>query len=176
MDTHVLIQKGNQDNSPHSMEQKEKLGIFQNMRQAAAATGIPWATIKAIKANPKCTAFTDGGRVDADALMSFIQENPEAIEVGEDDTLQKWKVLLTKSNALIAEKELEELQGKYILREEAEQQIRAIALSQKAMLRSRLVNELPQKLVGMTVPQMVVVMENTLNQICGLMNELKVNE
>lgn len=146
------------------------------MREAAAELHVPIGIIKAAKVHPECDAFFASGRIDGDKLTAFLNARMGELEEVEDETIQKWKVLLTKSNALIAEKELEELQGKYVLREEAEKQIRAIALAQKAMLRSRLVQELPQKLVGMTVPQMVVVMEGTLNDICELMNKLKVDE
>lgn len=145
------------------------------MKEAANELGVSVGLVKCAKVK-NCDAFMTSGRIIKDKLIKFIEEHRQELEEAEDESLTKWKVLLTKSNALIAEKELEELQGKYILREEAEKEIRAIALAQKAMLRSRLVQELPQKLVGMTVPQMVVVMEDTLNDICELMNRLKVDE
>jgi hypothetical protein len=92
----------------------------------------------------------------------------------EADTIQHWKKLKTKCDALIAEKELEEINNKYVLREDIEKSIEAIGQAQRILLKNKLVEELPPQLAGLTVPEIMIKMDQLVNSIHSLMQNMKI--
>lgn len=147
--------------------------VYTSLKQCSQATGIPISVLKAAKYHPIQTGFTPGGRIYWDKAKPFIDAHMAELQEGADDSLVRWRTKKTKAEAFLAEIELEEAKKKYLLKEEVEANIKAIALAQKNILKTKLCNELPSRLLGMDAVAMSVELEKCLNEICKLMEDLK---
>jgi len=149
--------------------------VYTSLKQCTQATGIPLGILKAAKYHPMQKGFRPNNRIYWDEAKPFIDAHlAELQESVEDDSLLKWKTKKTKAEAFLAEIELDEAKKKYLLKEEVESQLKAIALAQKTILKAKLTQELPARLLGMDVVSMSVEMEVVLNEVCKLMEQLEV--
>jgi glutamyl/glutaminyl-tRNA synthetase len=142
----------------------------------SAATGIPKEILMQLR-QLNATGFKKDGRINFSELKPWMDRNPDSLEIMEKDSseLLKWKTILMKSNARIAEKQLEKIQGRYIDRDEFKKTVKSIAKSQREILRELLVRDLPPRLNGKTVPEIVIEMEKIFIQVCDRMKTLRVS-
>ncbi len=146
--------------------------IYSSISQCAASQGISKTVIRAAKA--KGAPGFIGHRVNWTLLKPWMDEHKSALDVEDIDNYQKWRTKRERHEANIAEIKELEARGKFLLKEEVESQIKAIALAQKAILKSRLTQELPPKLLGLSVTEIGVIMDECVHDICRLMEQLKI--
>lgn len=145
---------------------------FASMDQCSVETGISKPHLRIAK-KFNAPGFDQAGRIDWVEFEPWWEANKEEVLEVDEDTLHQWKTRKTKAEALTAEIELEEMRQRSLDREEVRAYINQIASAQKALLRSTLCNELPSKLLGLGVTEMSVVMNNTVEEICKLMQNIK---
>lgn len=146
--------------------------VYDTLTQCSAETKVPKKILRLAKARG-APGFR-GHYVDWHLLGPWIEDNINVLQDESDDNLTKWKTKKAKADALMAEIQLDELRQKYLNRDEVEAQITAIALAQKNLLKSKLTQELPPRLLGMSVTEISVEMERSLNEICKLMENLSI--
>ena len=109
-----------------------------------------------------------------DELCYYLTEHREELEDTNSDKsiedLQKENLVL--KNSLLSIKSTKEL-NKYVEIAAVESKIKAICSAQRALLKTLLIDDLPQKIAGASVPDIIVQMEDVLEQICILMQTLK---
>jgi|ERR1035437_4696856 hypothetical protein len=147
---------------------------YTSLKQCSQATGIDIQVLKAARNHPNQTGFDSNNRIHWDIAKPFVESHLQELQAVSEDSLLKWKTKKEKANAFLAEIELDEARKLFVKRDEVEAQIKAIALSQRTILKAKLCNECPSRLLGMDVVAMSVEMEKILNEVCGLMNNLQV--
>ena len=147
--------------------------IYTSLKQCSQATGIAMGVLKAAKCHPLQQGFKPNNRIYWAEAQPFVEQHLAELQEGVDDSLLKWKTKKAKADAFLAEIELDEAKKKYLLKEDVEAQIKAIALAQKTILKAKLTQELPARLLGMDVVAMSVEMEKVLTEVCLLMENLQ---
>jgi hypothetical protein len=95
-------------------------GIAASMRGASALTGFSFRAVQAAK-NGGCTAFLANGRVNCDALVEWLSEHPEILEIAGERVNRDYELALkARADRMLREHELAVQQGKYVLVEEME--------------------------------------------------------
>jgi phage terminase Nu1 subunit (DNA packaging protein) len=120
----------------------------------------------------KCPAFRVGGRIDVQAFKDWWAVHQAEVMGDDEDTLTKWKTRKTKADAMMAELELEEMKKRSIDIEDVVALLRHIATAQKAMMVSKLVNELPPKTIGLDVVRMAVANREAIEEVCKVMQDI----
>lgn len=140
--------------------------IFTTMAQCSSQTNTPKNLLRLAKANG-APGFI-GNRIDWDELQPWLEAHKDTLLNDADDSLNKWKLRKTKADALTAELELEEMKSQYLIKEEVKAFLQSIAAAQLAVLKSKLVQELPSKLLGLGVTETAVIMEQTVTELCNI--------
>ena len=146
--------------------------IYQSMKRLCVDKNLPIALIRAAK-NAGAPGFAANGRLDWAIIQPWLAEHADELQVESDETLTVWKTRLTKAQAQKAELELDRTKGNYLLKSEVMETIQAIATGQKNLLKTRLVQELPPKLYGLKVDEIIGIMEGVVGEICSLMQNAK---
>jgi hypothetical protein len=115
-----------------------------------------------------CPGFEASGRIHWDVAEPWFNQHRVELEDELEDNLLKWKTRKTKAEAITAEMELEELKEKYVDKEEAKAFLKQIASATKAVLKSKLTQELPPRLLGLGITEMSLVMDSVVQEICNL--------
>lgn len=119
----------------------ERLPIYENVHQCHHATGIPLSVIKSAR---RLSKTGEGNRIGLEALLKAI-----FTERKEED----WRALREKSDALRAQAELHEVQGKVLDKDEAGRAFRAaVAMFWQTLDRAAQL-ELPPLLKGCSEQQ-----------------------
>lgn len=141
-----------------------------SMKEAADMLGVDQKIIKNARSHPACNpSFGVNGRIDVKKLGPLLKVHLAELQAGpQEDTEDYWDLRKKRAAALLAEIQLDEAKKKYLLREEVLAYIKRVALAQKATLRSRLVNELPPRLLGLGITEMTVILDKEINDICNL--------
>lgn len=147
---------------------------YTSLKQCSQATGVDIQVLKAAKNHPQQQGFDSNNRIHWDIAKPFVESHIQELQVVTEESLLKWKTKKEKANAFMAEIALDEARKLFVKRDEVEAQIRAIALSQKTILKSKLCNELPPKLLGLGIVEMSVEMEKVLTEVCVLMSNLQI--
>ena len=149
--------------------------IYTSLKQCSAATGVSMGLLRAAKSHKDAykNGFNASNRVHWKLAESFIKSHLNELESATDDSLIKWKTKKTKAEAYMAEIELDEAKKLFVKRNEVEIQIKAIALAMKVVLKNKLTQELPSRLLGLDAVAMSVVLDTVLNEVCDLMSNLK---
>lgn len=144
------------------------------MAQCSGATNTPKNTLRSAKRNG-APGFV-GYRIDWTLLEPWLKQNINNLRDDEDenDSLLKYKTKKEKHLANLAEIEESKAREKYVLKDDIQTQIRAVALAQKNILKTVLTQELPSKLLGMNTTEMAVEMDKVVHRICTLMETLEV--
>jgi hypothetical protein len=142
------------------------------INNAAVVLGVKVETLRRARAMPEHAHLFKSGRCDDVKLKKLLPELLK-IEATAEEGKEYWQTLKTKNDALMSELELEEMKKKYFLKEDVEKHLQAIAIAQKALLKSKLCAELPQQILGMSVPEIAVKMAQVLDDVCNLMTTLK---
>ena len=145
-------------------------GIYSTMAYCSADTGVPKSVLRLAKT--KGAPGFIGYRIDWNQLKPWLDLHGKELEEEATDNLQAWKTRKTKADALMAEIQLDELKEKYLIKEEVMAQVKAVALAQKNILKSKLCNELPPRLLGMNVTDISIEMDKVLKEVCLLMENL----
>lgn len=140
---------------------------FDSMAAAAAALGIPKATIQWAK--DRGLPGFKGSRVYPLLLLPALErereKNPGAPL--KDKRTVETEILIEKLDQLRWEKERE--RGEWIRFAEVKEWQVTKAEGIKSLLRSRLKNELPPKLEGLSSPEIAAKMEGVIAEIVGLL-------
>jgi hypothetical protein len=128
-----------------------KLGIALNMDGAAARTKLDRDKVKTAR-DHGCQAFHPSGRVDCDALLDFVANNPQIFEASDKPNLALEEALTARVNRKIREEKLLEIRKKVASRAELGQRLKALSLAQKTILEKELKDN--PKLVARICAQM----------------------
>jgi len=91
------------------------------MTAASAITGLSFRAVQAAK-NAGCPAIKQNGRVDCDALIAWLAEQPEVLEqAGETVNHDLELALKTRADRLLREHKLAVLRGEYVRAADVEQ-------------------------------------------------------
>ncbi len=118
--------------------------------------------------------FKSNGRCCPSLIAPLLEQYKQELEDSAPEDIAYWHAMKKKWDALISQKTYEELEQKYVLREVVAQQVGGIAQAQKALLKSKLVIEYPIKQMGLTTPEIAALNETLVQEICDLMENLKV--
>lgn len=143
------------------------------MKAFSASSNIPLDIVRVAKAMG-CPGFEHNGKCYGDIIIPWITEHMDELEASNEDDIKHWKMRLVRAQALNEELKLEESKQNYISKKEVAQMIKNVAMSQKSILKARLTQELPQKLVGLDVPKITQLMDDLLVDVCKLMEKLKI--
>ena len=146
--------------------------IYGSQEECAEREGVGKYIIRLAK-NKGAPGF-QGTRVCWDILKPWLDKHKEELSEETGNSLLKWKTKKEKHLANLAEIQEAEARNKYLLKNEVESQVKAIALAQKALLKSKLTGELPSKLLGLSITDMSIILEATVNEICRLMMNMKI--
>lgn len=151
--------------------------FYASMKQAAALLNIPYRVFQKAKVHPQCAHCFNpqNGKIDWLLLEPLFRQHHDDLWEGLENTanVEEWELRKKKAAALMAEIELERLRERILYKEDVEQALSAIVNSQRALLRSKAVVDLPQHLVGLTVQEITVKMEELVNSIVLLMKKMK---
>lgn len=137
------------------------------MDVCSTATGIPKEHLKVSK-KMGASGFKRDGRIIWPEFEPWWNANKAIVQEHTEDNLTVWKTRKTKAEALINEKKLEELNERYVDKEEIKVLLRQIATAQKATLKSKLLGELPPRLLGLGVVEMTVILDGVVEDLCHI--------
>lgn len=145
--------------------------LVSSLRQAATALNLPWELLRVAKA-AGADGIDSAGRVDTDKLRAWIKANPDKLQSA------KPAARISEAEARIAEAKAEEVEHRVAVKKRqfvptqvSAGRIAKLAIDQKTMLRAKLENELPAKLVGKEILEIRKIMAQTVDDICVLMRE-----
>lgn len=142
--------------------------------ECAGILGVSVRLLKLAKRHPDLQhCFRPNGRCSPDLLRPLLDQYKEELEstVDEGESNEAWKTRKIKAETLLKEIELDEARKKFLEKERVIAFLKQIASAQKSMLKSRLVHELPSKLLGLSVTEMSVLMEKELDSVCQLFQQ-----
>jgi hypothetical protein len=145
--------------------------VYTSLKQCSTKTKIPYGILKAAKNHPDQKGFTPDGRIYWTDAEPFIQAHYDELE---NDEMEKWK--LRKLMSATRQEEIKEakLKGETIDRIEAEAQLKAISIGMCNILKSKLTQEMPSRLLGMDVVSMSIEGEKIVNEIVDLMKQMNI--
>lgn len=166
-------------------DSKPKPIYYQTMAQVTSKHNVPWRVLKRCKIHPltmHCFDSHHGQRIHWHLLKPLLEiHKDELYNVAKDQRTERnesgvqfWDLRKKKATALMSEIELEELKKNILYREDVEASICSIVNAQRNLLRSKLVVDLPQHLVGLPVETIQIKMEDVVNSVVSLMSNLKV--
>lgn len=138
--------------TPHD---RQKLPSYPSMAACASGTGIPMEILKSAK-SAGCDAFDSHGRVALGKLLAWIFR-PES---GEDTN---WTMRLKRAQALTAELDLAEAQGRLVDHEAVVARARADAERVRSVLDSSLRVELPPRIAGKSAEEIAAAIEPVID-------------
>ena len=164
------------ENSNSPKPQKKQRGVktvFSGLRQCSSATGISYKILKEAKKR-NGPGFRTNGTVDWKTAEPYITANMLALSGGVTDSVDgiDYKKMKEKYDALSAQLSYEELINKYVTKEEAAGIVKKFAKSANTMLISRLVNEAPTKLYGLSIPDITKFMEALVTDVCKCLQKI----
>lgn len=124
--------------------------------------------LRVARTKPEYAQYFVAGRVDVLGLQPFIQDLLALDAAEQENSSDYWKKRKLKADAQTSEIELDEMRKKFLDKDDVIVFLKQIASSQRALLRSKMVHELPSKLLGLGATDMSVVMETELNEILNL--------
>lgn len=129
-----------------------QLGIAASLTAASAVTGLSYRAIQAAK-NAGCPHVKPSGRVNCDALLRWLGDNPDCLEsAGERVNLDLEIALRTRADRETRELRLAVLRGQYTLTSEVEQDTANLIAMAKSVLLTGPASLAPQ-VVGMSIPE-----------------------
>jgi hypothetical protein len=138
------------------------------MRQCSGATGVELAILRRAKAKG-CPGFSSAGRVDFTQVKPWLDLHTEELQAEvEENSRDHWSLELLKTQTKRQQFAYESEQGKYLAKEVVAQQVAAIAASAKAVLKSRLEDELPAKLAGLDAIAVKELLTKTPDDVCAV--------
>ena len=159
------------------MARQKKKNTVSGLAELSSATNIDINLLKIVKKHPRMVSenvFQTNGRIDIDKFKLIYEEIKDDISLEDVEDAEKWKMMKLKFDALISEIEYDELQKKFVKREEVEEAIAGIANAQRNLLKQKLTSELPVKLTGLSAPEIQQIMDGLVNDICDLMQTIKI--
>jgi hypothetical protein len=159
------------------MARQKKKNTVSGLAELSSATNLDINLLKIVKKHPRMVSenvFQTNGRIDIDKFKSIYEEIKDDISLEDVEDAEKWKMMKLKFDALISEIEYDELQKKFVKREEVEEAIAGIANAQRNLLKQKLTSELPVKLTGLSAPEIQQIMDGLVNDICDLMQTIKI--
>jgi hypothetical protein len=153
-----------------ALPEPKRKQVFGSIKACSKATGIPIGVLQTAKLHPDSVhgvnGFHQSGRIYWEKLEPWLEQHKEELETLSEESLAHWKTRKTKADALIAEIELDEAKKKTCSKEEVRALLKKISSAQMAMLKARLTQELPPKLLGLSVTEIGVIMERTVREVC----------
>ena len=154
---------------------KPSIKWCSGLAEAAGVLGVDVKLIQQAKRHPAFKhCYKGNGRVAPYLIQPLLKEYEEELAEQVPEDAGYWKAYKAKYDALIAERNFEELDTKYILRETVEGYIKGLAQAQKAVLKSKLVSEYPQQLLGLSVPEIASKMETLVTEVCDIMQNIQI--
>ena len=148
--------------------------IYTSMKKLSLDKGVPVPVLKAAR-DANAPGFAANGRLDWTLIAPWLADHSEELVLEDTpESLTVWKTRLIKAQAERAELELDKTRGNYVLKSEVLELIAAIAIAQKNLLKTRLTQELPPKLYGLKVDEIIGVMEGAVKEVCQLMQDAKI--
>jgi len=139
---------------------------YASMAACAAATGFTKGCLKAAK-SLNAPGFTLGGRVNWAELKPWLDSHAEQLQSEtEENSKDFWSLQKLKFDAKRSELAYETDKGNLLSKEEVSAQVTSLASATKSVLRTRLEEELPAKLVGLDAISIKKVMADTVDSIC----------
>lgn len=148
-----------------------KKEIFTSMSLLSKAKGISLDELRACR-ELNCDGTKPNGRWYWEDFSKWYEQNKNAVkeyllEQAKEDNNGEWKQRKERAQALIAEIQLKELEGKTLDKDKVAGRIKAIASAQSIMLRNTS-QELPHKLLGKNLTDMQVILTKSYEDICNL--------
>jgi hypothetical protein len=141
--------------------------VFASMKQAAGAKQLSVSLLKAAKASG-CPGFHASGRVYWEKVAPWITEHLDELSQRQEDSKDYWVIFKLRADAKRSQLALEKEEGLYLTKEEVAQQITQLATAAKSVLKTKLEDELPPKLLGADVHTLRDELSKTLDEICGI--------
>jgi hypothetical protein len=149
---------------------KQDVEVYTNRTALSLAKGISIPHIKAAKALG-CDGIRPNGRIYWLEFQPWYEKNKQSIveyveDTGESKTRDYWKERKEKAQALIAEIQLQELQGNTLLRQKAIASMNQVFGSMAIILRN-MAQDLPHKLLGKNITDLQVELSKAYDEICN---------
>jgi hypothetical protein len=148
---------------------------FPSMEAAASAKGFDKNLLKIAK-RMGADGFRQNNGIYWPDFEKWYADHESEVLAKAEAAATKWKQRKERADALLAELKLEGLQGRYVDKEQVKTLLRGIAGAQKALLRGRLCDELPPRLLGLGVVEMTVIMDEVVQEVCKLFEDAKLDE
>jgi hypothetical protein len=149
--------------------------IYKNLEVCAIQTGIPERLLAAAQFHPTAPQGTNGfhpsGRIHWDKLKPWFDEHLEEIKelasipVNEWDDRRKRALAIREELAALKEK------GEVVEREKVHGLLRRISAAQCSLFNSKFRQELPEKLVGKSLPDIASEIDRKLEEVFGLLSK-----
>lgn len=147
--------------------------IYTSMAALSRAKDIPVDHLKAAK-HLNCSGYSPSGRwtwtefdlwyqANREAVLEYVEENQS--DSGDNGA---WKARKERAQALIAEIQLRELQGRTLDKEKVVKLLKSISSSQSIVLRN-MAQELPHKLLGKSLTETQVILTKAYEDVCKLL-------
>lgn len=157
------------DNSPIDMNINDlkAANTFPSMDALATAKNIDKELLKIAKKRG-APGFSINGRIYWLELEQWWNDHLSELEEVAGDNLTVWKTRKTKADALKSELELEEMQENFLVKDEVKSFLKQIASAQLAFLKSKLISEVPPKILGLSLTETEVVMSQVVQDTCAI--------
>ncbi len=110
------------------------------------------------------------GVYQAKCLLGIIKYQRELI-AKKSDVLRKEQEAYTRAKREMAQEELAQFRGKYVLKDEIGPALRNVSLHQRAVLCRVLEQEMGPNLVGKTTIEVMARVREAVDQVCGIFRE-----
>lgn len=143
--------------------------VYASMKACASIKGVTMKLLRTCKAN-NAPGFHQSGRVIWDNLGPWLTENltemtEKSLEENDIESLKRRKL---SGEATKIELEVEKLRDNLLSKEDVKNFVQAIATAQSAILKERLIDELPVKLVGKEHDEIVFALNRVVTELIAL--------
>lgn len=157
----------------------KNLDTYPNQRALANAKCLSLKTIRLAKEN-NAPGFKAAGRINWAELKPWLDANTDLLSKIIDkpkssddiDELRKRKL---RGEADKVGLEVEKLRDNLLNKEDVKDFLRAIAAAQSAILKDKLITELPIKLVGKNQDEISLLLQEVCNELMKLFKDIKTN-
>jgi hypothetical protein len=139
--------------------------VFASMRQCAAVKGIPLSVLKAAK-EAGAPGFRPSNRVYWEDLAPWLEQHREALQQENTDTKEYWAKFKLRCDGLRSELALKKDNGELLSKTEVSQQLTRLSLAAASLLRTKLEEELPPRLLGLDVIAIREQMAKAVDSVC----------
>ena len=145
-----------------------KIQQFLSMKQVAEQTGIPVEHIKIIK-----VLYPEGfgkNQMWPDKIAKYYEDHKAEIVDKQSKSYDELKKVKLSGEIVLQDIEIEEAKKKVVAIKDVEEFMQSFGIQLSAVLKSKIVKELPPRVVGLKEEAVDTICKTFYNELCDLLN------